>query len=105
MISKLFAKAQEVETFDKVYFSELCEKKQQLENRINNVTDTGLQDLLERQQRCVDAELNLIVVNEKKASGMNYHGDKAKRYNRNSKSTYKSVCDRTKPVFVNGEVI
>jgi len=91
--------------FDNTYFKQLCEDKKQLEIRINATTNNQLQDVLEQKLRWIDAELNLIVVEEKKAQGMDYYGDKAKRYERNNKAAFKSEKNRVNPIFVNGEMI
>jgi hypothetical protein len=92
----LFSDREEIEEFDNTEFKALCTKKKQLEDRIDNALDFHLIDLLDAQLKTVDQEINLIIVNEKKRQGMDYHtrlsnGEKKK--------------ERLAPLFVNGEMI
>ncbi len=80
------------ETFDNTYFLGLCDKKRNIENSINITKCHDLQDLLEKNLRTINAEINYIVVQQKKARGQDY-------------SKVNKDVKRTVPIFVNGEVI
>ena len=91
-ILKFFDKKTETkQEFDNTYFLELCAKKRSIENSINIAKCPDLQELLEKNLRTIDAEINYIVIQEKKARGQEYSKPKPEK--------------RTVPIFINGEVI
>lgn len=96
---ELFTDRVEVEEeFDTTYFKELCIKKRELEVLLDHCIDVNLHDVLAADLIAVDKRINLIVINEKKRQGLNYHTMTPKHETKESK-------ERVAPIFVNGEMI